>query len=459
MNQPAVEVEVAPAGPADSDLLCLIRSGDTEAYARLYERHAAAARAMAAQLVRGPAEVDDVVSEAFAKVLDLLQRGGGPADAFRPYLLTAVRRAAYDRNRLEHRQLSMDSLDKLDPGEPFEDPAVAGLEQSMIARAFRSLPERWQAVLWHTEIEASRPAEIAELLGLSANSAAALAHRAREGLRQAYLQMHLSGVVRQECRPVAEKLGGYVRDGLSSRDAAKVAAHLDDCTDCWAVYTELSDVNGALRGVVALVFLGPLATGYLSALTSGGGVVVRLGLPGWLRRAPKHQQAALAGGAVAAAGVAAAAVALAATAPAPTAARVHQVAAASPAHPWTSHRQAPVFPRSAAGAPGPSSATHPGATPASARPASATPAPATLPRTVVVQPGRPSPATSPAEAAPIKAPPVKAPPATHRAGPAATPSQTPAPQAPATQSPLISGGLSVPGPLPVDLQAGLAPRS
>ena len=27
MNQPAVEVEVAPAGPADSDLLCLIRSG------------------------------------------------------------------------------------------------------------------------------------------------------------------------------------------------------------------------------------------------------------------------------------------------------------------------------------------------------------------------------------------------------------------------------------------------
>src|SRR6201996_4579381 len=449
MNQPAVEVEVAPAGPADSDLLCLIRSGDTEAYARLYERHAAAARAMAAQLVRGPAEVDDVVSEAFAKVLGLLQRGGGPADAFRPYLLTAVRRAAYDRNRLEHRQLSMDSLDKLDPGEPFEDPAVAGLEQSMIARAFRSLPERWQAVLWHTEIEASRPAEIAELLGLSANSAAALAYRAREGLRQAYLQMHLSGVVRQECRPVAEKLGGYVRDGLSSRDAAKVAAHLDDCTDCWAVYTELSDVNGALRGVVALVFLGPLATGYLSALTSGGGVVVRLGLPGWLRRAPKHQQAALAGGAGAAA-----AVALAATAPAPTAAQVHQVAAASPAHPWTSHRQAPVFPRPAAGAPGPSSAAHPGAAPASATPASATPAQAALPRTVVVQPGRPSPAASPAEAAPVKAPP-----ATHRAGPAATPSQTSAPQAPAARSPLISGGLSVPGLLPVDLQADVAPRS
>jgi hypothetical protein len=95
----------------------------------------------------------------------------------------------------------------------------------MIARAFRSLPERWQAVLWHTDIEASGPAEIAWLLGLSANSVAALAYRAREGLRQAYLQMHLSEVVRQECRPIAGKLGGYVRDGLSGCDAAKVAAH------------------------------------------------------------------------------------------------------------------------------------------------------------------------------------------------------------------------------------------
>ena len=59
----------------------------------------------------------------------------------------------------------------------------------MIARAFASLPERWQAVLWHTEIEGARPADVAPLLGLTANGVAALAYRAREGLRQAYLQM------------------------------------------------------------------------------------------------------------------------------------------------------------------------------------------------------------------------------------------------------------------------------
>jgi DNA-directed RNA polymerase specialized sigma24 family protein len=42
--------------------------------------------------VRNRSEADDVVAETFAKILDLLHRGGGPDDAFRPYLLTAVRR-------------------------------------------------------------------------------------------------------------------------------------------------------------------------------------------------------------------------------------------------------------------------------------------------------------------------------------------------------------------------------
>jgi DNA-directed RNA polymerase specialized sigma24 family protein len=55
-----------------------------------------AAHGLARQLVRNRAEADDVVAETFAKILDLLHRGGGPDDAFRPYLLTAVRRAAYD---------------------------------------------------------------------------------------------------------------------------------------------------------------------------------------------------------------------------------------------------------------------------------------------------------------------------------------------------------------------------
>ena len=97
-----------PLPPGDADLISASRAGDAAAYDTLYRRHVAAAHSLARQLVRNRAEADDVVAETFAKILDLLHRGGGPDDAFRPYLLTAVRRAAYDRHRAERRQLVTD---------------------------------------------------------------------------------------------------------------------------------------------------------------------------------------------------------------------------------------------------------------------------------------------------------------------------------------------------------------
>jgi RNA polymerase sigma factor (sigma-70 family) len=278
---PAESLSPEPLPPSDADLIAASRSGDATAYDILYRRHAAAARSLARQLVRGQAEADDVVAETFAKILDLMRRGGGPEGAFRPYLLTAVRRAAYDRHRAERRQIVTDRLETFDPGVPFADPAVADLERTMIARAFASLPERWQAVLWHTEIEGARPAEVATLLGLTANGVAALAYRAREGLRQAYLQMHLSGAARAGCRPVAAKLGAYVRGGLAKRDAAMVARHLDQCADCRRIFAELGDVNVAFKAIVAPVVLGPAAAAYLASVadrgSAAGWVTARLG--------------------------------------------------------------------------------------------------------------------------------------------------------------------------------------
>jgi RNA polymerase sigma factor (sigma-70 family) len=302
--------------PGDADLIAASRTGDAAAYDTLYRRHVAAARSLARQLTGGQAEADDVVAETFAKLLDLLRRGGGPEGAFRPYLLTSIRRAAYDRHRAARRQVVTDEMEAFDPGVPFADPAVADLERTMIARAFASLPERWQAVLWHTEIEGARPAEVASLLGLTANGVAALAYRAREGLRQTYLQMHLSGVARQECRPVAARLGAYVRGGLAKRDAAAVAAHLDQCADCRGVFAELGDVNVALKGIVAPIVLGPAAAAYLGPAAAKGSAGPAAGwIAGRLarfRRAPTSQQAVAAGVAAAAAvGLAAAAMALA----------------------------------------------------------------------------------------------------------------------------------------------------
>jgi RNA polymerase sigma factor (sigma-70 family) len=369
-----------PLPPSDADLIAASRAADSAAYAVLYERHAAAARSLARQLVHGRPEADDVVSEAFARVLARLKRGGGPDSSFRPYLLTTVRRVAYDRFKAEGKLVVSGEMEAFDPGVPFTDPAIADLERTMIVRAFASLPERWRTVLWHTEIEGARPAEVAALLGLNANGVAALAYRAREGLRQAYLQMHLSGVMRSECRPVAGKLGAFVRGGLAKRETATVAAHLDECSDCRAVYAELADVNVALRGLVAPVILGPAAVAYLAAVSHhGGGVLTWIG--GrllWFRHAPKSQQAATAaGGAAAAAGIVALALALtASTAPIVHLASPPAPARPSPAPPATTRALAPPA-MTRAPAPRPAIARFTAPAPAPSRPS---PRPAPPPR-------------------------------------------------------------------------------
>ena len=293
--------------PSDAELISRVRGGDVAAYGDLFARHVDAAKRLSRQLVRGP-DADDLVSEAFAKVLTVLQGGGGPDVAFRAYLLTSVRRLHVDRIRSTSRLQTSDDMEAFDPGVPFQDTAVAAFESGAAAKAFASLPERWQLVLWHLEVEGQKPADVAPLLGMSPNSVSALAYRAREGLRQAFLTMHLNDTSETDCRWVNEHLGAYVRNGLAKRESAKVQTHLDDCRRCTAMYLELTEVNSNLRGIIAPLLLGAAATGYLA---SSGAAAGGLGLSAAFGRV---RDAVSANAGVATAGAIAAGVAAVATA-------------------------------------------------------------------------------------------------------------------------------------------------
>src|SRR3954452_20350312 len=258
-------------GPGDAELIAAVRGGDLDAYGELFARHVDAARRLARQLA-GPADADDLVSDAFTKVLTVLQRGGGPDLAFRAYLLTAVRRLHVDKIRAGSRLRPVDDLTPFDPGLPFQDTAVEGFENAAAAKAFATLPERWQMVLWHTEVEQQKPADIAPLLGMSANSVSALAYRAREGLRQAFLSQHASDPDDVDCSWTRDHLGAYVRGGLSRRDAARVDDHLAACRACAAVYLELTEVNSGLAALLAPLLLGSAGASYLSGGGAGSSV-------------------------------------------------------------------------------------------------------------------------------------------------------------------------------------------
>ncbi|ACZ83426.1 zf-HC2 domain-containing protein [Streptosporangium roseum] len=287
----------------DAELLTETRHGNAVAYGGLRERHAPAARILARLLVDGPAEAEEAVAETFAGILHLLRRGGGPREAFRPYLLTALRRTVHDRS--QGRGGWVTDGEASGPWVPFVDPALSGLERSPVARAFLSLPERWRLVLWHAGVEGAGPAEIAPLLGMPAGGVTALVHVAREGWRQACLRAHLAGTPRQECRPVLGMMGVYVRGGLARRESRPLDEHMDGCAECHDVFLELADVNQGLRVIVGPLVAGPALPGYLAALDRAGGTGAAGPFGRW-RRAPASRRAVAAGAAVGAVSLAAA---------------------------------------------------------------------------------------------------------------------------------------------------------
>ncbi len=253
---------------SDLDLISAARSGDEEAVAELYVRHHDAAVRYARGLT-DPTTAEDLVSEAFARLLESIQAGGGPEVAFRPYLLRTVHNVYVNHVRRDSRYTWVEDADALEAPVTV-DPVEERRESAVLAAAFASLPERWQAVLWHTVVESDDHTTVGRLLGLKANAVAALAFRARDGLREAYLDAHLGEARDEACGPYREELAAYARGRLRGRRRDRVEDHLARCPDCTAGYLELHALGADLGMVLAPAILGVTAATYAGAGGSGG---------------------------------------------------------------------------------------------------------------------------------------------------------------------------------------------
>lgn len=253
-------------------------------YEDLYVEHAPAARRVALSMV--PRDVaDDIVAEAFTRVLSAIRAGGGPGLAFRAYLLTAVRNTASDWLRASRRTTAVGDVEhdldqqrlpeenlglaRLSRGPEAE--AEARVEARLVAQAFTKLPTRWRTVLWQLEVEAKAPAAIAPMFGLSANGVSALAVRAREGLRQAYLAEHVGANIPVACKAYADALSADTRGRLSRRRQAAVHDHLAQCASCHSLAGELTELNSRLGAILTPVALAAsLGAGGHNLLGIGG---------------------------------------------------------------------------------------------------------------------------------------------------------------------------------------------
>ncbi|HEX2064620.1 MAG TPA: sigma-70 family RNA polymerase sigma factor [Acidimicrobiales bacterium] len=239
----------------DARLVEAAASGEVDAFEELYRRHVHAAWRVAQAVTGNADDATDAVGDAFIRVFQSVRVGRLDDNAhFRPYLMASARNAAVDVLRRAGRVSPTDSADQLDSASPAAAPAevfLDSIDSSLVAAAFRSLPERWRSVLWLTEVEGITPTEAAPLLGVSPNGVAQLAVRARAGLRERFLQAHLRQAgVEEDCRHTVDRLGAYVAGGLAPREIAKVDQHLAGCQACRRRTKELEDLGSSLRRVV-----------------------------------------------------------------------------------------------------------------------------------------------------------------------------------------------------------------
>ncbi|MFJ2935491.1 sigma-70 family RNA polymerase sigma factor [Streptomyces sp. NPDC087219] len=429
--------------PSDAELVQLMRDGDDSAYEELFRRHSDAVRRYARTCCRDAHTADDLTAEVFARTLQAVRGGAGPEQAVRAYLMTTVRRVAANWTKTQKREhlvedFAVFAAEAARSSEVSDQTASfgAGLdlgadvlamheaEQSLAMQAFRSLPERWQAVLWHTTVEEESPSEVAPLFGLTANATAVLASRAREGLKQAYLQAHVSQSLTAggDCARYADRLGAYARGGLRMRAERGLRKHLDECAKCRLAAGELAHVNAGIPALLPVAVIGWFAAGYsLKAAGVVAGGAVGAGAAGAAAAATGSSGGAASGaaaeglGAPAKAGIAAAvAVAAAAGLVWAMAGDPQPVAAPRPTQPVVT----PLVPAEPAPPPKPTPKPVPPPPPVTSEPSAPTPTPTPTP-----PPAKPTPKPAPAKPSPKPTPPPKP-------SPTPTPTPTPSPEKP-----------------------------
>jgi len=194
-----------------------------------------------------------LVSDGFARLLEILLAGGGPTRSVRSYLLTTITHLAYSRSQKESREVPM----AYPPVEAavvtrqwrtsVQDLAVQGrLDRALAVRAYERLTGRAQQVLWCTEVLAMSAADTARVLRIRADAVSSRAYRARDELRIAFLSAHVDrDRLAPRCVSVVDRLSRWTRNAVC-HSRASVEQHLDGCPSCRMLAAELAAVNATL---------------------------------------------------------------------------------------------------------------------------------------------------------------------------------------------------------------------
>ncbi|MBT2431897.1 sigma-70 family RNA polymerase sigma factor, partial [Streptomyces sp. ISL-22] len=248
----------------------------TASYARIYEEQQPRLVAYARSLTRNNSwAAEDLVAEAHFRVWRRLS-AGHEIENVPAYLMTTVRHLAAtavgEARETPHDPRTAERTEAPGHGEGTADPAEQVSSVDLLVRVLGQLPERWVQALWLAEAEGQPLETVGQRIGAKQGATAVLLHRAREGMRQAFLRSQTGAPDDPACEVHWVRMPAYVRGSATPRQSERLLAHVDACADCrgrLAVLMRANDRLPALVGPALLVFTVGGAGKFLLSLTAG----------------------------------------------------------------------------------------------------------------------------------------------------------------------------------------------
>jgi RNA polymerase sigma factor (sigma-70 family) len=264
----------------DAELIESLRAGDTAAFDVLWKRHSEAGLRYARRVL--PRQAEDLVAESFLAIYrQVTATPKGPRFAFRSYLKAVIRNTAIRWSKDTDHLVDREDVDHIEPRDGLTW-VEQDSESAEVLAAFQELPERWQRVLWLTEVAETPRPEIARELGMKPNAVSALHRRARAGLKLHWLNRQVPDALRDDDAHVAGLLPQYLIELENETLAAIVTTHVSACVVCADLLHGMRTASDRVqtRTLAVLLGAGGLSASATAATLSSGTTAVASGFFG-----------------------------------------------------------------------------------------------------------------------------------------------------------------------------------
>ncbi|QIK63255.1 sigma-70 family RNA polymerase sigma factor [Leucobacter viscericola] len=264
----------------DQELLERHRSGDSAAFGLLFNKHRDRAYHYAFKYVNSEDRADDLVLEAFTRILETIRRGKGPTVSMGHYLASTIRNIAITNGANDRAETPSDphELAERYEREQFED---SGSTAGWLAEAFNTLSARSQRVLWFRAIENLPSQQVAKEIGVSTSSASRIYQEAASELREHFVDVSVNASPDPACRefaPLLREMAEQKRRVRGKDLNQKLQDHLNSCPYCSIVATRLGASDRVLLSLIFLAGLGALAADALRSTPASAATMLPVAL-------------------------------------------------------------------------------------------------------------------------------------------------------------------------------------